>query len=755
MKKIPAAQRRQLKTEWTVLCAMQLLVAMIFAWTLYDERVDIQRKESERLEAQARVVEDNVLRQIEGASKALDGVRDGLAHLELDPATQASALDAQLKLLTGAMPGVSSMLVLDAQGTIVASSRVDLVGKNFRQRDYFDVPRRTGDVAMLYVSPPFKSSVGSFVTVVSRTLTNSRGEFAGVVTATLDPNYFAVVLRAVLYAPDMQTSLAHGNGQVFLTAPPTTPEFAGEVVARPSSAATQRLVATRKIQRDDLKMNAPMMATVSRDLRALYLPWRDKALQLTLVFLVLALGSAALLFLNQRRRQALGAMHAELVRERELATERVELALRGADLGLWDLRLPDEEFVINARERELLGFGPHEVLPRGAGWRELIHPDDRAAVAASMLPHLRGEAPAYECEHRMRHRDGHYLWLSNRAMIVERDAAGAPRRIIGTHLDVTERKHTEAQLALSAALLRDSEEQMRQITDNVPALVSRLDRDHRFRFVNRAYAEWLNVKPEEIIGRSLAELYGEAAYAAFRHRIEVALAGERVVYEREMSTSRGPRRVEVTLVPQRAGDGTVQGLYTLIVDITERFEAEARLRQLAEFDALTGLPNRSQFQSKLPQAMQRAAPARQMALLFLDVDHFKTINDTLGHEAGDSLLKIFARRMQGVVRQSDTVARLGGDEFTVILEGLRDGADAGIVAGNLVEALREPILLGSQRLVVTASIGMTLCVPGEIDDAELLRRADAALYEAKRRGRDRFYCNEARAVESVSGSLAA
>ena len=151
--------------------------------------------------------------------------------------------------------------------------------------------------------------------------------------------------------------------------------------------------------------------------------------------------------------------------------------------------------------------------------------------------------------------------------------------------------------------------------------------------------------------------------------------------------------------------------------------------------------------------MQRAAPARQMALLFLDVDHFKTINDTLGHEAGDSLLKIFARRMQGVVRQSDTVARLGGDEFTVILEGLRDSADASIVAGNLVEALREPILLGAQRLVVTASVGLTLCVPGEIDDAELLRRADAALYEAKRRGRDGFYCNEASVVESVAGSL--
>jgi diguanylate cyclase (GGDEF)-like protein/PAS domain S-box-containing protein len=877
MNKTPAGLSRHRKTEWTVLCAMHLVVAAILAWILLDEHASIERQEADRLEAQARVIEDNVLRQLEGANKALAGVRDDLKHL--DPTTQAPSTTAKLELLTGAMPGVSSMLMLDATGTIVASSRDDLVGKNFRQREYFDVPCRSADPSVLFVSPPFKTSLGNFVTVVSRVLTDPDGRFSGVITATLDPDFFSVVLRSVLYAADMRAELRHGNGETFLTISPV----AGTSTPR-SPADSQRLVATRSIRRGELKMNAPMEVSISRELSALYKPWHDRVLQFAVALVLLVLGSATALHFSQRRRHALGAMREELAREREAATERVELALRGADLGLWDLDLSNDRFVINARERAMLGYSADDELPQGAAWRALIHPNDRALLEASMLAHLRGDTSAYECEHRIRHKDGHHVWVYSRAMIVERDPSGAPRRMVGTHLDVTERKRTEAQLALSTAMLRESEEQMRQITDNMPALVSRLDLEHRFRFVNRAYAEWLNVEPDAIIGSSLADLYGEEAYAAFRHRIDAALAGERVVYEREMKTPLGTRQVEVTLVPQRATDGATQGLYTLIVDITARHEAErrrarseerlslalegsgqalfdwdiqggsmyhsaqvaamrgdepkehttravewqsflhpedlpgtlasmkaalkgetpvydaefrlrrqdgawlwvrargrvverdargralrlagtyadisgrrateARLRRLAEFDGLTGLPNRVLFHDRLVLAMQRASRSKQMALLFLDVDHFKSINDTLGHEAGDSLLKTFARRMQGVVRQSDTVARLGGDEFTVILEGLRDKADADSVAGNLVESLREPIALGSKLLVVTASIGMTLCVPGESDDAELLRRADAALYEAKRRGRNGFYRDAAETLESPAAVVA-
>jgi diguanylate cyclase (GGDEF)-like protein len=129
-------------------------------------------------------------------------------------------------------------------------------------------------------------------------------------------------------------------------------------------------------------------------------------------------------------------------------------------------------------------------------------------------------------------------------------------------------------------------------------------------------------------------------------------------------------------------------------------------------------------------------------LMFLDIDHFKNVNDTLGHEAGDQLLKAFASRMRESVRESDTVARLAGDEFTVILEGLENPGDAKLVAEKLIERLREPLALNRKLYLVTASIGVALYITGETNDAAILHRADLALYEAKRRGRNQFFCEE-------------
>ncbi len=153
--------------------------------------------------------------------------------------------------------------------------------------------------------------------------------------------------------------------------------------------------------------------------------------------------------------------------------------------------------------------------------------------------------------------------------------------------------------------------------------------------------------------------------------------------------------------------------------------------------------------------MGRATPSEPMALLFLDIDHFKAINDTLGHEAGDQLLKVFATRMHDCVRQSDMVARLAGDEFTIVLEGLRNVNDAKALAEKLVEALRAPTALAGKLVEVTASVGVALWRAGDVDDAELLRRADEALYEAKRRGRDGFFCEETDASAGSSGQVPA
>ena len=192
-------------------------------------------------------------------------------------------------------------------------------------------------------------------------------------------------------------------------------------------------------------------------------------------------------------------------------------------------------------------------------------------------------------------------------------------------------------------------------------------------------------------------------------------------------------------VVERDATGRALRMVGTDLDITQQKAAEDQLRRRAEFDALTGLPNRALFNDRLSGAIERARRSgKTMALLFLDIDHLKGVNDSQGHGAGDELLRIAAKRLLAAVRSVDTVARLAGDEFTVILEGLAAPADAEAVAMKLVEAMRPPMRLGGSLVHVSTSVGLALLEPGDSDPASLLRRADEALYEAKRAGRDRY-----------------
>jgi diguanylate cyclase (GGDEF)-like protein/PAS domain S-box-containing protein len=226
-------------------------------------------------------------------------------------------------------------------------------------------------------------------------------------------------------------------------------------------------------------------------------------------------------------------------------------------------------------------------------------------------------------------------------------------------------------------------------------------------------------------------------------RLQDAIRGATPVYEAEFRIRhrdgqwvwiRGRGRVV-----ERDAAGRALRLVGTDADISREKAAEEQLRQRAEIDALTGLPNRALFNDRLAGAIERARRNDvSLALLFVDVDHFKSVNDSGGHEAGDALLKIAAERLVASVRSVDTVARLAGDEFTVILEGLLDPGDAEAVATKLLEALRTPMRVGDALRHVSISIGLAFLEPGESDPASLLRRADEALYEAKRSGRDRY-----------------
>ncbi|MDP3821881.1 MAG: EAL domain-containing protein [Burkholderiales bacterium] len=296
-------------------------------------------------------------------------------------------------------------------------------------------------------------------------------------------------------------------------------------------------------------------------------------------------------------------------------------------------------------------------------------------------------------------------------------------------------------LAASRQRLRQSEDELRTITDNIPALVAFVDNEQRYRFVNRNYERWLGLKPEHMLGRTAREVY-EDKYEALQPCLERALTGQTFDIDHRVVAVKAAagRWFNLMYMPKVGADGIVAGVYILGSDITDRKEAENRALFLAEHDELTTLPNRAAFQSAVTRALAYSTgEGSQFAVIFVDVDRFKVINDTLGHAAGDHLLQTLAERMKQVVRGKDLVARMGGDEMCLLLHDVRDASHASEIAERVLAALKVPVELrtGMQHHV-TVSAGVAIFPQDGTDVETLLRHADIAMYRAKAAGRDGF-----------------
>jgi diguanylate cyclase (GGDEF)-like protein/PAS domain S-box-containing protein len=252
-----------------------------------------------------------------------------------------------------------------------------------------------------------------------------------------------------------------------------------------------------------------------------------------------------------------------------------------------------------------------------------------------------------------------------------------------------------------------SEERLRMIADNIPAFVSYIDREHRYQFVNASYQDFFGRKPEELIGRTLREVWGDEFYKNLKPKIDEALAGLPVHYEPHYDGPNGRRSLKITYFPDY-GDGTgdVRGVYAMGLDVTANKALESKLARMAQYDQLTGLPNRYLLHDRLAQACARSArEGIQLAVFYLDLNEFKRVNDTLGHATGDAILKEFARRLTGALRASDTVARIGGDEFVVLMEGFHSYRDLGELARKIVDLVQRPFIVDGKPLLMSASLG--------------------------------------------------
>ncbi len=307
-------------------------------------------------------------------------------------------------------------------------------------------------------------------------------------------------------------------------------------------------------------------------------------------------------------------------------------------------------------------------------------------------------------------------------------------------------------------LLRDSKERLAQVIDTVPACVSAFDRDGACIFLNSRAAARFNVDAHGAIGQRADALLGDEMGARslsldqMVFRSGVALP----TFEEESAAQEGGESEYwlTTKSPLRDGDGMIAAVLTSSLDITDRKKAERHLVHLAHHDALTGLPNRTFLQDRLRREIARARRGdRIFALLMLDIDRFKTVNDALGHHAGDALLCAVGERLGTHIRKKDVLARLGGDEFALLLAGIRNPQDALDRAEQILGALKQPFTIAGEDIVVGASIGVVLH-PNDGDDAEdILKKVDIAMYRAKAEGRNLYRAFDPAMMSSARGEI--
>ncbi len=377
---------------------------------------------------------------------------------------------------------------------------------------------------------------------------------------------------------------------------------------------------------------------------------------------------------------------------------------------------------VNPRWEEALGYRMDEL--EGHRILDLVHPDDVDAIL-HVMETLANQGSVSNFTHRWRHRNGSYRFIEWTA------SAPLGTLIIATARDVTARRQTEQQLMQAAAVFASTHDGV-MITDADQQIVA----------INRAFTELTGYSEEEAIGRTPAMLRSKRHDAEFYRdlwsTIEASGHWQGEIWNRRKSGEIYPELLTISAILDN--DGKVSGYVGVFTDITGMKKHQEQLELLAHYDPLTGLINRRLLLARLEHALQRALRKSESgALLLIDLDRFKEVNDYFGHPAGDELLNTVALRFQHRLRRTDSLARLGGDEFAVMLEPPLDARIAARIAEDLLDTLTEDISLsGGAKINIGASIGVALFPDHGHCVSDLLAHTDAALYEAKREGRNTF-----------------
>ncbi|AZC40870.1 putative bifunctional diguanylate cyclase/phosphodiesterase [Pseudomonas chlororaphis] len=408
---------------------------------------------------------------------------------------------------------------------------------------------------------------------------------------------------------------------------------------------------------------------------------------------------------------------------------RLALALKASQLGLWDWNLQTDE-VHHSHIKELFGLEPEFVRAMLSHLKPLLHPEDLPLLKRALVEHLKGRTEDYLVEYRVRHGDGHWVWIEDRGRAVERGPGGRVLRMVGTRRDISASKQQEEQRRLAAMVFEAASEG-----------IVILDPDYLLLAANQAFSRVTGYQIEDMLGRNVVDLPcsrdARRHYPVIHQALEQHGSWQGELVEARKNGELYPQWLQLNVV--RNARGNISHIVGFFADLSARRESEERMRYLTHYDELTGLANRSLFRERLREAHQRMRQGgRSLALVHINLDRFKLLNDSLGHDVADQLLQKMARRLVNALPEADTIARLSGDEFAVLFDAYGSLSSLTRVATRLSAKLRLPITVEGHELVVSASMGISMLPDSAREIPALISQANIAMQHAKHLGGNNF-----------------
>ncbi len=458
---------------------------------------------------------------------------------------------------------------------------------------------------------------------------------------------------------------------------------------------------------------------------------------------IAAVGVVLLLLWRQQRRAHQLALAIHTAEQDRLLKYFYELPFMGMAI-----TSPDNKrwLRFNNQLCQILGYSREELAAKN--WLEMIHPEDVGKDLAQFDHLMHGSSDGYAVNKRFIRKDGSVVTANVDVKCVRRED-GKAQYFVAIVRDITDQENQKAEIVAARS-------QLQATLDAIPDLLFELDLEGRCHAYHSAHTDLPILHVEDLLGKNVSDVLSpseaEVIVSALREANEQGLSSGKQL---ELQLPQGTFWYELSVSRKEADPRLAPRFIVIARDITERKAAERRILNLAHYDALTGLPNRALLADRMKVAIKRAARVLgRIAVLFVDLDRFKPINDSLGHEVGDRLLQEVAERMQAAIRSVDTVSRVGGDEFVVLLGEIETAEDAARVAEKLIFTLSRPYHIEEHELSLTASIGICIYPDNGSEPGILIRNADASMYTAKQSGRNRyqFYSEDmtARALERLS-----